>query len=305
MSRIAVVVNPISGGGQGHKLWKTMAPGLEALFEQVTARMSNQMDDLPSITQALLEDKPDYLLIIGGDGTLHQALNGTISNDVLREPKTRLAYFNTGCGGDFARQFSKQRVTEFLNRLMHDQSITSNVGKIALADGRVNYFINVASCGFSAAVARDSLQSRWLKKLGGTMNYLLHALLRLIRYQPHQVKLQIDDNSPLTVPLLMMAACNGRFFGGGMKIAPLAKVDDNLLDVVLLKDFTTWEAFRKFPKIYTGSHLLESKVHFVQARCVQITPVDDRPVFVEADGELVGEIPARIELLAERIDLII
>nr|WP_238144495.1 acylglycerol kinase family protein [Legionella pneumophila] len=92
MSKIAVVINPIAGGGRGKKVWKVLKPGLHALFEQTVYRISNRVNDLEAITAGLLAENPDSLLIIGGDGTLNHVLNGLIEKDKLKNPQTKIAF---------------------------------------------------------------------------------------------------------------------------------------------------------------------------------------------------------------------
>ncbi|KTD57297.1 diacylglycerol/lipid kinase family protein [Legionella shakespearei] len=305
MSHIAVVINPIAGGGRGKKVWKVLKPGLNAVFEKITFRMSNRVDDLASITQSLLAEHPDVLLIIGGDGTLNHALNGMISDDKLINPQTKIAFFNAGCGGDFIRQFPEQKITEFLDRLSHNQTISSNIGKVTLADQSPYYFINIASCGLSGYVVRATAKSQWLKKLGGTINYLVHSLTGLIAYNRGEVRIQLDDNPPFDCSMLMMAVANGQYFGGRMHVAPMAKVDDGLLDVVLFRDFSKLDALYKLRKIYSGSHLLDKNVHYVQARKITIEPLESKPIEIEADGESIGQLPASFEVLDGSISIIV
>ncbi len=305
MTKIAVVINPIAGGGRGKKVWREIYPGLKAVFDNVVYGMSNRVDDLSSITEGLLESKPDYLLVIGGDGTLNHALNGFIVKDKLRSPKTKMAYYNAGCGGDFSRQFPQQNVTEFLNRLTHKQTIQSNIGKITYANQSTRYFINIASCGLSGHVVLTTAKSKWMKKLGGSINYLVHSLTGLISYKKSNVRIQIDENPSFECSLLMMAVCNGQFFGGRMHVAPLAKIDDGLLDVVLFRDFTKFDALFKFHKIYSASHLLDKNVHYVQAKKISIEPIKKDIIEMEADGEYAGRLPVTFELLSEPLSIII
>jgi YegS/Rv2252/BmrU family lipid kinase len=305
MTHIAVVINPIAGGGRGKKVWKVLKPGLNAVFEKITFRMSNRVDDLASITQSLLAENPDYLLIIGGDGTLNHALNGMISEDKLINPKAKIAFFNAGCGGDFIRQFPEQKITEFLDRLSHNQAISTNIGKVIFANQSPYYFINIASCGLSGYVVRATVKSKWLKKLGGTINYLVHSLSGLIAYNRGEVRIQLDDNPPFDCSMLMMAVANGQYFGGRMHVAPMAKVDDGLLDVVLFRDFSKLDALYKLRKIYSGSHLLDKNVHYVQARKITVQSLESNPTEVEADGESIGQLPATFEVLDNSISIIV
>lgn len=305
MNKIAVVINPIAGSGLGKKVWRDIQPGLNAIFSHVDYRMSNRVDDLEGITRSLLVDNPDYLLIIGGDGTLNHALNGILVGDKLYSPQTKIAYFNAGCGGDFARQFPAQRITEFLDRLTHNQTVKSNLGKITFANQTIRYFINIASCGLSGHVVKTTAKSKWLKKLGGTINYLAHSITGLMTYYKSPVRIQIDEYAPFECSMLMVSVCNGQYFGGRMHVAPMAQIDDDVFDVVLFRDFTILDSLFKFHKIYSGTHLLDKNIHYVQARKVFIEPLDQRSIEIEADGESVGQLPAQFEILDEQLFLIV
>ncbi|HCJ1101044.1 TPA: diacylglycerol kinase family protein [Legionella pneumophila] len=305
MSKIAVVINPIAGGGRGKKIWKVLKPGLHALFEQTVYRISNRVNDLEAITDGLLAENPDSLLIIGGDGTSNHVLNGLIENDKLKIPQTKIAFFNAGCGGDFTRQFPQQKITEFLDRISHNQFIKCDIGKITLANQVSRYFINIASCGLSGHVVLRVSKSKWLKKLGGTLNYLLHALIGLMTYRKTKVRVQIDDALPSDSPILLMAVCSGQYFGGGMHVAPMAKVNDGLFDVVSFNEFSKLNALLKLYKIYSGEHLLDNNVHYVQAKKIKIEPLEESKIEIEADGEIIGCLPAQFEFIKETLPLIV
>ena len=305
MNHIAVVINPISGGGRGKKVWRVLKPGLNAIFDRITFRISNHVDDLSSITQKLLSEDPDFLLIIGGDGTLNHVINGAIDKDELRNPNTKIAFFNAGCGGDFVRLFPKQNVTEFLDRLSHNQFVKSNVGKVSFPNKPARYFINIASCGLSGYVVLNAARSKWLKKLGGTINYLLHSLSGLFTYNKTQVTIQIDETPAFECSMLMLAVCNGQYFGGRMHVAPMARIDDGLLDVVLFRDYTKWDALIKLHKIYSGNHLLEKNVHYIQAKKITIVSLERKDVEIETDGESSGQLPAVFEILDNPISIIV
>lgn len=305
MSTIAVVINPESGSGHGLKVWGILKPRLEALFDTLIYRLSEPTDELRLLTRMLLDKEPDYLLIIGGDGSINHALNGFVENDRLISPQTKIAFFNAGCGGDFSRQFPEQRINTFLEKLVLPQFSMVNIGKIILADQSIRYFINIASCGLSAQVASSSLHSRWLKKLGGTVNYMVHSLIELISYKSGTARIQIDDQPAFETSLLMLAVCNGQYFGGKMHVAPMAKVDDDLLEIVLFHDFTKFEVLTKMHTIYSAKHLNIKNVEHWQAKKITIEPLNNSQIRVEADGESVGQLPVSIELLEQRLPLII
>ncbi|WP_367606348.1 diacylglycerol kinase family protein [Legionella sp. W05-934-2] len=305
MRSISVIINPAAGGGRGQKVWQVLHPGLKALSDKITYRMTNYTDDLVKLVRGLLADEPDYFIVIGGDGTLSHAVNGFIDNDRFLSKRTQFAYFNAGCGGDFARQFGSQHVTEFLNHLTHNQGVACNIGKISYANNKTRYFINIASCGLSAQVIKYSSATSWLKKLGGGVNYFIHSLQGILTYQSTPVTIQFDEHPPFEGDMLLMAVCNGQYFGGNMHVAPMANLNDGLLDVVIFHDFTKLQALWKLRKIYSGRHLLEKKVKFVQAKTVSIEGQLEQPLFIEADGELVGQLPATFSLLPQTLSVVV
>ncbi|RUR17612.1 diacylglycerol kinase family lipid kinase [Legionella sp. km535] len=305
MTSLAVVINPASGGGQGKKIWQMIQPELSSLFDVMDYRISTGVEELTPLTQELLSEEPDYLLIIGGDGTLSYAINGLIKQNIIAIKKTKIAFLNAGCGGDFIRQFPRQNISQFLERLKNNQFVSSNIGSIRFRDQLPRYFINIASCGLSGQVVSKVTHSRWLKKLGGSLNYLFYSLVGLFTYKRPVVRIQIDEASFFDCSLLLMAACNGQFFGGSMHVAPKALVGDGLLDVVLFHDFTKLDALLKLPKIYSGRHILEKNVQYVQAKKVTIEPKDNSIIIVEADGEYIGHLPATFELLEETLAIIV
>ena len=303
--RIAVVLNPVAGGGKGSKVWMILRPGLEALFQSIECRMSNRTEDVRVATRTLLEAKPDVLLVIGGDGTLNQAVNGFMHKDRPLQKNAQLAYFNAGCGGDFARLFPPQAITDFLSRMANKVTQKSNIGKIAWDNGHYHYFINIASCGLSAYISQRTAQSRWLKKLGGRLNYLGQSVLGLLHYRAKKVRISIDNETAFDTPMLLLAACNGQYFGGKMHVAPSADCADGLLDIVLFSNMGRFEALWKFPKIYWGKHIQDMKVYFRQAKHIRIEPLEEDCVDVEADGEYLMPLPAEIFLLEKPLEVIV
>jgi YegS/Rv2252/BmrU family lipid kinase len=267
--------------------------------------MSNRVNDLELITAGLLEENPDYLLVIGGDGTLNHVLNGVMLDDKIKNPNLKIAFFNAGCGGDFIRQFPQQKITEFLDRLSHNQSVLCDIGKISSDTCSPRYFINIASCGLSGYVVSRTVTSKWLKKLGGTLNYLTHSILGLLTYRSAKVRVQIDENPPFETSLLLLAVCSGQFFGGRMHVAPMAKINDGLFDVVLFSNLTKIRAILKIHKIYSGRHVLDDKVHYVQAKTITLEPLESGPILIESDGESAGQLPAKFSMLSAQLPLIV
>jgi len=308
MKLITAIINPIAGKGHALRLWEALLPELKKIAERVEYRLSSQVEDVGMLVRLLLSDAPDYLLVIGGDGTLSQAVNAMIVGDQLLSKDTCLAYYNSGSAGDYIRQFPKQTLPEFLQRLKYHQTVKTNIGKIYKANNQIHYFINIASCGISATIADNTKHSNWLKKLGGGANYFFHALIGLIKYQYkiQNARIHIDNELYMSkVNLMLLAVCNGQYFGGKMHVAPMAKPDDGLLDVVIFHDFTLLSALTRLVKIYFGSHINDERVRYIQAKSVEVEMLDKSSLLIEADGEPAGQLPARFEIWDELIDILI
>lgn len=305
MSRIAVLVNPGSGYGLSKRVWYELKPELELLFDTLEVKISTEVHDLVPMTRQLLSQDPDVFLVIGGDGTLSQALNGIIELDHLVNPRTEIAFFNAGTCGDFIKMFSQQSMNDFLDRLTRRQSVKINIGTVRFQAKKVHYFINAATCGMSGSIVISLERHSWLKKCFGSLSYLLYTLFNIFTYSNADVRITVEDNPSYECKLLMMAVCNGQFFGGHMHVAPKAKIDDDLLDVLFFRNFTKLKALFQLHTIYTARHVLNKNIQYIQAKKVAVESINNKVIQVEADGESIGQLPATFELLADKLSVIV
>jgi diacylglycerol kinase family enzyme len=155
--------------------------------------------------------------------------------------------------------------------------------------------VNVASFGFSSAVAIRANASS--KRLGGRIAFLAATVRTLAAYDNTDVWLSIDGAPAERRRVLMAAIGNGAYFGGGMKICPEARLDDGVLELVTVGDFTRMEVLTKMGRLYGGTHLELEEVAGARVRRLEVEPVDaGRRVPVELDGETPGYLPAVFEI---------
>jgi diacylglycerol kinase family enzyme len=158
------------------------------------------------------------------------------------------------------------------------------------------HFVNVASFGFSSAVASRANASS--KKLGGRMAFLSATMRSLVTYDNTDVWLTLDGGERQRHRVLSAVVGNGRFFGGGMKICPAAKLDNGTLDLVILGDFTRMRVMTQINRVYSGNHLTLEEVSSAAVRTLEAAAVDsDAMVPIELDGETPGRLPAKFEVL--------
>jgi diacylglycerol kinase (ATP) len=261
----------------------------------------------------------DVILIFGGDGTVHRHLNQLVE---LGLPALVVP---TGSGNDFARALGLRKVSDsqaawgrFCDRAGNVQSIDLGVITPLGTDAEgtpanhSHYFCGVAGIGLDGEVARLANQlPRWLRGHGG---YALSLPPALFKFAPVIIKIETETNVPgqrattdwavrSNQPTLLAAFANTPFYGGGMKIAPGARMDDGQLDVCTVGAMSPFRLFRLFPSVYFGRHLGVREVIYSKARHIRVRT--GRPLDVYADGEYVCTTPVELAVANGALRVII
>ncbi len=295
-----LVVNPRAGAGAA----AARLPALRAALENAGARFDVALTEAPRdatrLVREALEGGAAGVAVVGGDGTLNEAVNGFFDeNGDPIAPDAWLGPLPCGTGGDFRRTLGiSRRIDPMVTRMLWARPRRVDVGWMTFVDheGREaqRAFINIASFGMSGMVNR--IVNEGPKWMGGTPAFLLGTFRALARYENQPVRLTLDDGEPIVHEVLTVAVANGRFFGGGMQIAPRAEIDDGAFDVVILSH-TPLGSLRLTGDIYRGAHLTRDGVSFSRARRVRAEPVrSGEPVLIDLDGEAPGSLPATFEL---------
>jgi diacylglycerol kinase (ATP) len=296
-ARLLAIVNPAAGRGHALRGWRRLAAALEAAgvaFDCVVTRAAGEATGLAARAQA---DGPRPVLAVGGDGTLHEVLNG-----LLRAGgRATLAVAPYGTGNDWADFLGVPRAPRALAALLaRGRTRAVDVGLLehAAAGGReTRYFINVAGVGYDADVL-ERLSRRGPRPLA----YLAALAGGLVRYRAPRFTVRAAGlliEGPLFVALAML----GRSCGGGMRLAPRARPDDGLLDLVTIDHLAPLAALARLPRIYTGSILEDPAVRFRQ--CAEVTIETEPATRVQADGQLLGQTPVTARLLPGAIDFVV
>jgi diacylglycerol kinase (ATP) len=245
-----------------------------------------------------LEKGDRYLVAAGGDGTVHEVLNGMFEDGAAVCPDAVLGVVAAGSGCDFVRSLGLPGDAVRASRhLLGDAVRPIDIGKVTFtADGQevTRYFANIAEAGLGAAtVARTGTLPRSL----GAAKYFFGFWLTLPGFHPAVVRLDADDSSfEWRANNVVVANC--QFFGGGMHISPKSEPNDGMLDVLAMVGPKT-DAFIMLPKIYKGTHVPHRNIAEARARRVHLQA--DPPILVEADGEMLGTTPATFEVVPSAI----
>ncbi|HAH10927.1 MAG TPA: transcriptional regulator [Alphaproteobacteria bacterium] len=305
--RTFVVLNPRSGNGRTGRHRTRITARIAEAVGPITIGETRGPMDAASLTQQALLEGYELIVSVGGDGTLNEVVNGFFRNGGLINPDASLALVTVGTGGDFRRTFGiADGLDESLARLKQGKDQRIDIGRLSFVtdDGKpqTRYFANIASFGLSGEVVRRVNRARWTKLLGGTFAFRWAALRAATSYQNRPVRLKVDAAFDRVVPVSTVCVCNGRFFGGGMMIAPDAVPDDGLFDVIILGDAPQAESLSVMRMIYKGEHVRHPSVTVLRGRSVIATPVEatgGASVFLDVDGEGPGKLPAVFEILPQ------
>jgi YegS/Rv2252/BmrU family lipid kinase len=304
-----VVVNPRSANGKTEKRWPQLREIIHEAYGPFETRFTQGAGDGTAQARAALQGGAKLVVAIGGDGTINEVVNGFFTegeNPKAVAPSAAFAVLNAGTGGDFVKTLLVPKdIREASLKLKSAVPRPIDIGRLTYvaSDGSpaVRHFVNIASFGISGLV--DRYVNETTKVLGGTFSFAVATLRAGARYKNAEVRLEIDGKVR-EGRVYTVAIANGRFFGGGMKVAPDAILDDSVFDVVTLGDFGIGDLLLRGLDIYSGKHISNPKVTVERARVVEATPLDPHAeVLLDVDGEQPGRLPARFEILPGGINV--
>ena len=253
-----------------------------------------------------VRDGRPIIAAVGGDGTVSEVANGFFEDGRRIPGESRLSALSVGTGGDFRRTFGLPRTPEeAATMLLAGRSRRIDVGRVTCSVGRgeqvVRHFVNIADTGIGGEVA--SRVNSGFRLLNGEITYALAATMALLRWRNRSMHVVVDGESRDVIAQQVVVA-NGRYFGGGMHVAPKAEPDDGLFDVIVAGDLTLIDNVRGMSHIRKGTHLDQEnpKIWYRRARRVQVS--SSSPLRVDVDGELPGMLPALFEVVPGALDLI-
>lgn len=287
--RILVVVNPAAVGGKTLRLlprikrWLSESPH-EFLFVIPKSPEVMRSEIINASAQGI-----DAILLSGGDGTVHQALPAIAKTNLL------LGFLPCGRGNDFARNTGLP--TDLKKSCNLPSSLSVYQSDLPTING--NPFIGIAYVGFDAEV--NGLANEGKGFFNGTLGYTVCVLRALKNFKPFEIEMTIDDHS-LRERVMMVSVANGPYYGGGMKIAPQAIMNDGILDICIVKEISKWELLKQFPKVFNGTHISHPKIMMKSGRRIKIVSDESREIF--ADGEFVGRLPAECMIGSQTIRIL-
>ena len=293
MSRV-FLVNPAAANGSTGRRWPELARRAAALGLQGETLVSERPGHLAELAAEAAAAGATAIVVVGGDGTVHEVVDGLARAGA--SDRVELGLIPFGTGRDFARSLRiPRRLDDALEVVRGGRVRTVDIGRATYASDNgeaVAHFANFAGAGISGAIADRA--NRTTKAFGGRLSFIWATLAVFTRWQPTEMTVEIDGERR-QVLLLEALAMNGDYTAGGMWVAPEASLEDGTFDVVLIGDFSKAEFTTTFPKIYRGAHVSHAKVEILRARELRVDAPSPLPIVL--DGEQPGTTPVRFEVV--------
>jgi YegS/Rv2252/BmrU family lipid kinase len=255
--------------------------------------------DAVKATREALQAGETFIVAVGGDGTVHEVVNGMFEDGKTIVAQPLLGVIAAGSGCDFIKTFGlPDDVSGACEHLDGSNTLAIDVGRVTFVDDEgkeaTRYFPNIAEVGLGGAVVARAAR---LPRFFGRSRYFVGFWLTLPRFKRFTVTVEAGPKS-FRGGAYNVVVANGQFYGGGMRISPRSWPSDGLLDLIVMTGPKS-ESFTTLPKVYRGEHLPHPNMQELKAAVVRVEA--DRPLPIEADGEMLGVSPATFEVLPEAI----
>ncbi|MBA7654171.1 Diacylglycerol kinase [subsurface metagenome] len=302
MTYARLIVNPAAGAGKTARKW----PHIMAKLQNIDLRFDYDITEAPGhareLAKAAVAKGYELVVSVGGDGTINEVVNGLYDTGSIAD--IMFGIIGTGTGGDYIRTIGIPRAhLAACQCLKKQRKITVDVGvaEYTVGDETVRrLFVNFAGMGFDAEIVRATTLK--YKTLNATASYLAGLFSALVFYKNKAVTLHIDGET-IEEKVCTVLLNNGKYGGGGMFAAPDADLSDGLLDVLIVGDLSKPDLLWSLPRVYRGTHLTHPKITLKKARDIEIR--SDDSVFLQADGELLGGLPARFYVLPSLLNIVL
>ena len=307
-----LVVNPQSGGGATGRTFGAMKSTIERALGPVEVAMTERQGHGIDLAREGAVAGHPLVIAVGGDGTLHEVVNGLMvakSGDYGTKARdVRLGIIAQGTGGDFRKTLGlEHRLDKYLDAIKSGNERTIDVGRFEGGGKASHYFVNILSAGLGGLV--DKYVATTSRALGGKAAYFGATFKALVNARVGNLRVKVTNDGKTeshAIRTFMIAMCNGRFFGGGMHVAPMAKLDDGKLEVVALGATSKVGFALTSGSIYEGKHIGQAgTVHLRGEKItIELANEDAKSVFLlDVDGEPMGSLPLSVEAVPKALTL--
>lgn len=280
------IINPAAGRNNTHKIIDYINEYFNKDSSEYTIVLTRYRGHAAEIVKENLKGRYCCIYAAGGDGTVNEVLNGIMDSDI--SCLHGLGIIPLGSGNDFVKSldsgYTKMRIKDIKNLIKN--TIEGKLKQTDLIKADERYFLNVASSGFDAEVVYNSLILKKLQFISPRLSYFISVLYSLINMEFYYNQIQIDDDAAIRKKILFIAAGNGKYYGGGMKVLPGAAINDGLMDICIVETISRRKLITLFPSFIRGTHIKLSEVTMMRAKKLILSVQQEQKM--QIDGELVS-----------------
>lgn len=305
MKEFFFVVNPASANGTTRVVWEEIADYLKLQALEFDYKMTNGPEQATDITRNAIKKGYKKIIAVGGDGTVNEVINGFFEEGKPLSASVALGVISRGTGCDLIRTLGipkhYQGAVETLKigNLKKMDLITVEYSD-ASGNTKSRYCINISDVGLGGYVAQRVNHTS--KSGGGLWSYLRGTVLSILKYRNNHGKISIDGKEVHQGEFSIVAAANGKYFGGGMELAPMAEIDDGFINTIMLINMGKIELLMNLSKVYKGTHIGHPKIKHYKAKEVVVT--SDQRLPLEIDGENPGFGPVKYTIVPGAVKVI-
>lgn len=289
-----MIVNPVSGGRRGLRVLHQALPAFHDAGIEPEVIVTRAGHEPRQLARKAATEGREIVVAVGGDGLTAAVAEGLVGTDAV------LAVLPAGSSNDYARSLEMPRrdVRAAVAAIARADTRRVDVISVRTGDGE-RIFLNVVGTGFDAAVAATAEQ---IPVMRGTGRYVLAIMRELRRFSAASFEMVIDGESHRQ-RAMMIALANGHSYGGGMRIAPQAKLDSGWLEICIVGEVSKRQFIRTFPRVFSGTHVDHPAVTMLRGRSIAISA--DRPLDLMGDGERIGRLPATVTVIPAALSVVI
>ena len=304
---IALIVNPKAGNGSGLKDWPIISQKLTEQGFNFKQFVTESKYHAIELAKNAVKEGFKVIISVGGDGTLHEVVNGVLTQDYFPVTDIAIGVIPVGSGNDWGRAYNYpsgyDAVIELIKRA---NTKIQDVAKVTYSSGKEKlsrYMMNIGGLGFDAAVCRE-FEKLKAKGYGGKKLYIKGLITAFFGDNTTRYRVLADDNLFYEGHAFSMALGIGQYSGGGMMQTPEALMDDGLVDLTIIKKTSKLNVLRHLPKVFTGNlYEVKSIISHVKFKKLEIISAPDN--ILEIDGEVVGHTPLTIEVIPQAIRVLV
>ncbi|MEO0899501.1 MAG: diacylglycerol kinase family protein [Bacteroidota bacterium] len=298
-----LIANPMAGGGLSDEKWQSIQSALAKAGLEVAVSWSETKEHILNLVEAAIIKGYRHIIALGGDGTVHHVANGIMKQKEVDSREIVLGTIPAGTGTDWIKMYGiSSDLTAAVRVIKEGKNIFQDIGKVRYTvEGKEqqSFFINVAGLGYDAEVVKET-EGKTEKGIKGRLTYLWTALRSINTYKPQSLSISGANFKREGLSFFSnVGIC--KFSGGGMTMVPRSIPDDGLLDITFMGEMKPWEVYRHILKLYTGRiYAYKNAFHH---RSPELDMKSETPIWIEADGELLGTTPAYFECIPHAIQV--